>query len=707
MKQRSLPRRPARARLRCESLEDRTQPSVLSFRGGLDTQILAGAPNQTAGAALAVGADTGASGPQRQALLRFDNLFGTGPGQIPPGSTINRASLALWVGPPAGTAAPIELHRLNVAWDPATATWNTFGGNGIQADGGEAAAAPDGTVPTPTAGGFQMVGGLGAAVQAWANGTPDNGWVLLAAGPSQGWSFDSSESAAADRRPLLTVDYAAPNAPPNPSYQQLAGTPPPLSDAAWFTWESNLQAQRLARVPAGRTATYYFAQTGDDATGTGTIDQPWKTLAKAQAVLSASAGDVRLRFRGGGVWREPISLVVDRNAVTVDSYGTGAALFNRFTTPYTGGWAHVGGDLWKRVEPNPVGWLREGADLAYPFNHIYARANSSAAVAATAYAFYQDATGQDPNSGGAATLYLNAGPGVDPNALPGGFEMAPANPGWQAFGDNVRLENVRLHGYGLNPPGGALNYGVYVGGPAAAEVVLQDVDVFYTGYHAIGNAGQRANALTAVGCRAGLCTTDRYGNLTVFVSYSDNGGQELILADSEVGYGALPDAVWSVAPGGRNGLGVYDHTGLSGAAALVVALRTRYPDHPWQVASGTNVAAARAGRAADVRAFVVGEQPEAPGVIPHLGWGDYTVALANGRYDAGTVRSAPGQTVAVWFGRSNVWAYNCTFRVDASSTSNYGTGYAWFFGNGSAVGPVCVNCRFDMVVSAYEFGTVV
>jgi hypothetical protein len=260
MKQGSLPRRPARARLRCESLEDRTQPSVLSFRGGLDTQILATAPNQTAGAAPAVGADTVASGPQRQALLRFDNLFGTGPGQIPPGSTINRASLALWVGTPAGTAAPIELHRLNVAWDPATATWNTFGGNGIQADGGEAAAAPDGTVPTPTAGGFQMVGGLGAAV---------------------------------------------------------------------------------------------------------------------------------------------------------------------------------------------------------------------AAVAATAYSFYQDATGQDPNSGGAATLYLNAGPGVDPNALPGGFEMAPVNPGWQIFGDNVCLENVRLHGCGLNPAGGALNYGIFVGAPASAEVVLQ------------------------------------------------------------------------------------------------------------------------------------------------------------------------------------------------------------------------------------------
>src|SRR5205814_1738421 len=141
--------------------------------------------------------------------------------------------------------APIELHRLNVAWDPATATWNAFGGDGVQADGGEARAAADGTVGLPTAGGYQVVGGLGGAVQSWAGGA-NNGWVLLAGAPSQGWSF--AGAAAADRRPLLTVDFTPPNALPNPSYRQLAGDPPALSDAAWFPWEEMLQAKRLDRV---------------------------------------------------------------------------------------------------------------------------------------------------------------------------------------------------------------------------------------------------------------------------------------------------------------------------------------------------------------------------------------------------------------------------------------------------------------------------
>src|SRR5437868_9528472 len=90
-----------RTRLVCERLEDRAQPSVHSVRTAVDSEISASAPLTLGGTSAALHVETGVGGPTRQALIRFDSLFGPGPGQIPFGSTINAASLALWAGTPA------------------------------------------------------------------------------------------------------------------------------------------------------------------------------------------------------------------------------------------------------------------------------------------------------------------------------------------------------------------------------------------------------------------------------------------------------------------------------------------------------------------------------------------------------------------------------------------------------------------------------
>ena len=121
-----------------------------------------------AGASILV--EAAASGPTRQALLRFDSLFGSGAGQIPIGSTIASASLVLWVGQGASTLAPVELHRMQIPWNAATATWNAFNANGtpgIQTDGVEALTAADGSVGAISGTGYRVIGGLAAALQAW------------------------------------------------------------------------------------------------------------------------------------------------------------------------------------------------------------------------------------------------------------------------------------------------------------------------------------------------------------------------------------------------------------------------------------------------------------------------------------------------------------------------------------------------------------
>src|SRR5436305_14628114 len=75
--------------------------------------------------------------------------------------------------------------------------------------------------------------------------------------------------------------------PSNPTYQQLAGDPPLPTSTAWAAWESNLESQRLARVPQARAAHYYFAQNGDDLAGDGRPSHPFRSLAWAAGLAGA------------------------------------------------------------------------------------------------------------------------------------------------------------------------------------------------------------------------------------------------------------------------------------------------------------------------------------------------------------------------------------------------------------------------------------
>jgi hypothetical protein len=88
-----------------------------------DTPLPAGGNPATEG--LLVDFDGGTA--NSQVLLRFDDVFGTGAGQIPVGSTIVSARLVVATlnGGDGGT-----LHRMLTSWDANTETWNSFG-NGV------------------------------------------------------------------------------------------------------------------------------------------------------------------------------------------------------------------------------------------------------------------------------------------------------------------------------------------------------------------------------------------------------------------------------------------------------------------------------------------------------------------------------------------------------------------------------------------------
>jgi hypothetical protein len=144
---------------------------------------------------------------QEFGLIRFDGIMGSGPGQIPAGSTIDSATLTLEVT--NGSVAPAgTMNESAVDWSEATATWNNFGGEaGVQTD--EFLASPAYTAPIATG----SVGtSVTASVQAWASGTRSNfGWVFRP-NSNDGMQVNSAEFATVALRPRLSVTYVAPAA---------------------------------------------------------------------------------------------------------------------------------------------------------------------------------------------------------------------------------------------------------------------------------------------------------------------------------------------------------------------------------------------------------------------------------------------------------------------------------------------------------------
>ncbi|HUT09819.1 MAG TPA: lamin tail domain-containing protein, partial [Thermoguttaceae bacterium] len=182
---------------------------VLSFRNGvspdenyagtLDTQLHSGDPEGYRGAAQTVQVDGSSSGAVLQGLLWFDDIFGDQPGQIPLDDKILDATLTLNV---TNQGNPLALHRMLRSWDEA-ANWGTFGGNGIQANGVEAAVAADTTASVPDTGTLSI--NVTASLRAWQADPASNfGWAMLPTG-TDGVVFRSSEDLNLPGRPELRL----------------------------------------------------------------------------------------------------------------------------------------------------------------------------------------------------------------------------------------------------------------------------------------------------------------------------------------------------------------------------------------------------------------------------------------------------------------------------------------------------------------------
>jgi spore coat protein A len=167
----------------------------------------------------------------RRGLVWFDIAS-----KLPAGSTITGVTLTLTLSRTRTQDLPVALHRVTAAWGEGTSDAPNEEGAGAPAAAGDAtwtyryyptttwAAAGGDYASTPSA--SALVGrtlgpyawtdaGLVTDVRAWLAGTPNHGWILIAAATAtrETARFDTHENATISARPALAVTFIPPATP--------------------------------------------------------------------------------------------------------------------------------------------------------------------------------------------------------------------------------------------------------------------------------------------------------------------------------------------------------------------------------------------------------------------------------------------------------------------------------------------------------------
>lgn len=245
---------------------DTFQEDVSGYNDTHDNYLQEGTPGSAHGNEAFVTVDNDGNGIE-QGLIRFDNVFGPGAGQIPFGSVINSATLTVEISDTSTIGAVVRFYRMLVPWSDAT-TWNSMT-NGIQTNNVEAMSVHDVLVLNPSLGGQVVIPGFGVALQSWSYGNTNNGWVITN-NNDDGWNFRSSEWGTVAERPLLTVDWS-PGICPGGVVTSSSDSTTNGSLRACILW-SNLQlGTDTITIPAG-TYALTIAGAGEDAAATGDLD---------------------------------------------------------------------------------------------------------------------------------------------------------------------------------------------------------------------------------------------------------------------------------------------------------------------------------------------------------------------------------------------------------------------------------------------------
>ena len=464
-----------------------------------------------------------------------------------------------------------------------------------------------------------------------------------------------------------------------------APPPPAVISPQWRTWYSTLLAQRIAEIPRTRATTYFISQSGNDTTGSGSIASPFRTLAKAQLLITQhqATGNVAFLFRRGDTWREQTGLQSSTPNITIADYGDAAAAKPMFTpflsinTPAA--WSPVVGQInvfSRTLLPDgltpglPVLWVKQDDDRSRP----YSRQQTIVGVAAAEGSFWYTAT--------TGTLYIHprhstaTGQATDPRTDGNDYQIIRrTGPGILVRGDGSRIENIIAEGWGMDITSPTQQHGIDCAVTGSARSLVIGCESYYNSSHAITHyvGGGGGGIATFINCRAGLCNYNGANSETVFNTYAASGGSEVIFDSCNAAYGTLPSSEWEFNTT-RRGQAFYGHTGGDSSMFRLVTI-----NNCWSEAGprSTGMAAHFAGTAPfinleDCRGFIVGEShPGGPGTasLPIAG-GPYV--RMNGSY-LNMIALAPAADQPNWSNSSMAgypqvgWAINNILDIDASS----------------------------------------
>ena len=263
--------------LRFEPLEERRLLAVTSFQEGAsgytgaeDTILYSISPDSNFASETSMSPDQQDANGVRQGLLRFDNIIGTGTGQIPAGSTIQNATLTVNVVNSSVAQMQMSLYRMLTDWDESLATWNSFGSiGGVQASEMESVATADATLFDPNTG--LMTFDVTKSVTNWAAGQDNFGWLIESAA-TDGWDFETTEASQAGR-PKLDVSFTA---PAGPGTIEFIDTTIVQAEGDSGTTQAEVVVSRLGGVSGAVSASYTVSAgtaSGADFTATsGTVN---------------------------------------------------------------------------------------------------------------------------------------------------------------------------------------------------------------------------------------------------------------------------------------------------------------------------------------------------------------------------------------------------------------------------------------------------
>ncbi|MEW5896016.1 MAG: DNRLRE domain-containing protein [Candidatus Omnitrophota bacterium] len=194
--------------------------TVLVFNQGMDVWLSSsGTAGDGGNPNLGWGRSIGVNAKNYDTLIKFTNVFGTDPNQIPLGSTINSAVMSMWVGYDNNDTSYI--YQMTHDWNEAS-SWTTIGSTGGIVAGVNTEAAPEFQWTGTTDAWSQRAFDLTASVQDWSGGADQFGWGITKSrnGIVTATSLNYS---TASYRPFLTVDFSPAAVVPEPASIAMMG----------------------------------------------------------------------------------------------------------------------------------------------------------------------------------------------------------------------------------------------------------------------------------------------------------------------------------------------------------------------------------------------------------------------------------------------------------------------------------------------------